>query len=213
MLATKPTTESLMTFSPKLFFNIGCIVMASGNSKRFGSNKLMTDYKGKPLISYGIRLTNQCFTDNKLLLTRNQDVSCYCNSIKFPHVLHNEPNRNDAIKLGLTDLLNKNKALRGCLFLNGDQPEVELSSILSMISAFNKEPDCIYRLSYEGIPGNPVLFPRPFFEELMSLPDKNGGSFIINQHLQQVRLISAKHSYELMDIDRPEDIDILISRT
>lgn len=42
---------------------IGCVIMASGLGKRFGSNKLMADFNGKPMI---YRILSA--TDSALLL-------------------------------------------------------------------------------------------------------------------------------------------------
>ena len=33
---------------------IGCVVMAAGNSRRFGGNKLLADWEGKPLAAYAL---------------------------------------------------------------------------------------------------------------------------------------------------------------
>mgnify|MGYP000776032481 CR=1 FL=1 len=36
---------------------IGCVVLAAGNARRFGSNKLLADFGGAPLIAQALDVT------------------------------------------------------------------------------------------------------------------------------------------------------------
>ena len=42
--------------------NAGCILMASGQGRRFGENKLLTDLAGKPLIQWALDTSAGLFT-------------------------------------------------------------------------------------------------------------------------------------------------------
>ena len=43
------------------FGRLGCVIMASGVGRRFGGNKLMADFQGKPLLQYALEATEGIF--------------------------------------------------------------------------------------------------------------------------------------------------------
>ena len=193
--------------------SIACILMASGQGKRFGGNKLLVDFHGKPLFAQMLSTTDLpvLFT-TRLVVTIHPQIQELCLSYQQPHLstqvlLHSEPNRNDAIRLAMEQLLPLHPD--GCMFCPGDQPMLSQESLRSLVHAFQKEPDFIWRLSFDGRPGSPVIFPSRFFPELMTLPEKKGGSFVIQKYPELVRTVSAQDAVELMDVDTQEDLDYL----
>lgn len=193
--------------------SIACILMASGQGKRFGGNKLLADFHGKPLFAQMLSTTDLpvLFT-TRLVVTIHPQIQELCLSYQQPHLptqvlLHSEPNRNDAIRLAMEQLLSLHPD--GCMFCPGDQPLLSQESLRSLVHAFQKEPDFIWRLSFDGRPGSPVIFPSRFFPELMTLPEKKGGSFVIQKYPELVRTVSAQDAAELMDVDTQEDLSYL----
>lgn len=190
------------------FSNISCIVMASGLSKRFGSNKLLTSYNNSTLIENAIKISHFSGYLNNLVVTRHQEVIDICSNKRETCVLHNFPDRNDAVKLGVSTILSKHKPL-GIMFLPSDQPLISKTSMMLLSLAFIYNRDKICRLSFNNEPGSPIIFPPEFYDELMKLPPKCGGSFIAKKYPEQVILVPAREKYELYDIDTPEDIRLL----
>ena len=54
--------------------------------------------------------------------------------------------------------------------------------------------------------GSPILFDRAYFDELLHLPEKAGGSHVLRQHLDVVQYVTAEVPEELMDVDTPEEL-------
>lgn len=100
-------------------------------------------------------------------------------------------------------------ALDGCLFLQADQPLLSPQSIEALILAFRQNPHFIYRLSWQGNPGSPVLFPKTLFSGLLNLPPDCGGNAVIRRYPELVRLVEARHAWELADVDTPAALDKL----
>ena len=75
-----------------------------------------------------------------------------------------------------------------------------------------KEPDAIWRTGFEGLPGAPVLFPKWAFDELRTLPEGKGGSFLTKQYPERVRMLPVRDRYELVDVDTPETLRELAER-
>lgn len=67
----------------------------------------------------------------------------------------------------------------------------------------------IWRTSFDGTPGAPVLFPSWAFDELRSLPRDKGGGFVAKTHAECVRTIEVSSKWELFDVDTRDDLEQL----
>ena len=239
----------------------GCIVMASGAGVRFGGNKLMAELCGEPLVGHVVRATGGLF-DRRVVVTRHADVAALCETLGAQVILHDEPSRNDTVRLGM-------EAMDGCdtvTFVQGDQPLIRPASIAALLRAaerdaaraagrdaigaagrdaegrdaaedYDTEYDaaesgvdvavgrdaegcgvvdvsrrpsaCIWRTSFDGMPGAPVLFPSWAFDELRSLPQGKGGGFVAKMHAEYVRTIEVSSEWELFDVDTRDDLQQL----
>ena len=213
---------------------IVCVIMASGEGKRFGSNKLLASFRGAPLYHGILKATAPLFKAapqesapwDLLVVTRHVEIAAWCRENSVRVLLHDLPERNQAIRLALAALncagtesvsdihaapeklsaekLSAEQLPDGCLFCPADQPLVTEESIDRIIKAFQKAPDRIIRLSYQGTEGSPVLFPASLFPELAALPPGTGGREVIRRHPELVTAVEAKFPEELKDADTPE---------
>ena len=180
---------------------MGCVIMASGLGKRFGGNKLMAEFGGQPMIARILAATDDSF-DRRVVVTRHEAVAAYCRARNVEVVLHNLPNRNDTVRLGLEAV----GEVDGCLFCPGDQPLLKKETIEALINGWKRESDCIWRPSFEDQPGAPILFPKWAFSELLTLPEGKGGGFLARKYPERVRLHPVRDPYELMDVDTRETL-------
>lgn len=180
---------------------MGCVIMASGLGKRFGGNKLMAEFGGQPMIARILAATDDSF-DRRVVVTRHEAVAAYCRARNVEVVLHNLPNRNDTVRLGLEAV----GEVDGCMFCPGDQPLLKKETIEALINGWKRESDCIWRPSFEDQPGAPILFPKWAFSELLTLPEGKGGGFLARKYPERVRLHPVRDPYELMDVDTRETL-------
>ena len=190
---------------------IGCVILASGLGRRFGSNKLMADFRGKPLAAHILKAAGEAPFESRLTVTRHKEVADLCASQFVPCLLHDLPQRNDTVRLGLQSLLEHTPQLDGCLFCPADQPLLSAGSLETLLLTFSHFPDRILRLSFNGQPGSPVLFGKRFFPELLNLPSGRGGSFLAQKYPGQVLCIPARDSCELYDVDTSQDLERLLN--
>ena len=101
---------------------VGCVIMASGLSQRFGSNKLLAPFCGEPMLCRAFAATDTPKLSARIVVTRSDEVAQLCRSRNVPVLLHDLPGRNDTVRLGLSALLEQVPELFGCMFLPGDQP-------------------------------------------------------------------------------------------
>lgn len=211
----------------------GCIVMASGVGARFGGNKLMAELCGAPLVGHVVRATDGLFS-RRVVVTRHADVAALCETLGAQVILHDEPCRNDTVRLGM-------EAMDGCdtvTFVQGDQPLIRPASIVALLRAAERDAAAgcdaaesdvadaakhdavgcdaaessvarIWRTSFDGAPGAPVLFPSWAFDELRSLPRGKGGGFVAKAHAEYVRTIEVSSEWELFDVDTRDDLEQL----
>ena len=186
------------------FPKLGCVIMASGMGKRFSGNKLMADFHGKPMIQRALDATEGLFSQ-RVVVTRHESVAKLCQGQNIDVILHDLPNRNDTVRLGLEALGN----LDGCMFVPGDQPLLRQETIAMLLDAWRESPECILRPVYEDTEGSPVLFPAWAFPELKNLPEDKGGSAVMKNHPHDVHRVSVSNPFELADADTPEMLELL----
>ena len=189
------------------FGNIGCVIMASGFGKRFGGNKLMADFDGKPLICHILDATEGIF-NQRVVVTRYEDIAEICKKRGTNVILHDQPHRSDTVRLGL-------RALQGidrCMFVPADQPLQKRETICSLCLASANGSDLIWRTAYEETQGAPVIFPEWAFEDLLNLPEGKGGNVVIKKYPERVHTVNVRDKYELKDVDSPEDLLELLER-
>ena len=186
------------------FPRIGCVIMASGLGKRFGGNKLMADFHGKPMIQRALDATAGLFAE-RVVVTRHEQVADLCREQHVDVVLHDFPNRNDTVRLGLEALGD----LDACMFLPGDQPLLRRETVAMLLESRKENPDSMIRPAYEDMEGSPVLFPSWTFPELLDLPEGKGGSVVIKNHPHAVYRVSVADPFELADADTPEMLETL----
>lgn len=182
----------------------GCIIMASGLGTRFGSNKLMANLDGAPLIAHAISACDGLFA-RRVAVTRHEDVAKLCRSLGMQTILHDEPLRSDTVRLGM-------QVMDGCdtvTFVQADQPLISANTLAALLRGAEAHPELIWRVGFQGAPGAPVLFPSWAFDELRALPPGKGGGFVAKAHAQCVRCAEAASEWELFDVDTVQDLEAL----
>ena len=116
--------------------SVGCVIMASGLARRFGSNKLLADFGGRPLLCRALEVTATPALAARVVVTRSAEVKALCDAQAVPCLLHSLPGRNDTVRLGLEALLEQCLGLAGCIFLPGDQPLLQRETLEALITAF-----------------------------------------------------------------------------
>lgn len=185
------------------FGNLGCVIMASGLGKRFGGNKLMAPFRGKPLVQWALEATDGIFS-RRVVVTRHVDVQTLCAQLGAQAVLHNQPLRSDTVRLGLEALGN---TLDGCLFCPGDQPLLRKETVAAL-ALCAKNDSAIWRAASGETAGSPVLFPSRCFPALRTLPSGKGGGYVIRCSQEPIKTVQAKPE-ELRDIDTREALEEL----
>lgn len=182
---------------------ISCVLMAAGESKRFGENKLEKTVNGQTLIEHSLSVIPTEFFEKIIVVSGQEKILKNAAEIGFSTVVNNEPKKglSHTIQLGLSQCKNCD----GVMFLVSDQPYLKKDSIIKLVEEFENNPDRIIALKSNKRRGNPCIFPKSFFDELFMLSGDVGGSEIIRKNESSLILVNADE-IELIDIDTKDDL-------
>lgn len=181
----------------------GLVIMASGLSKRFGSNKLMEPLLDKTVIEWILETVAGVF-DRQIVVTRSMAVRDLCDRLGTDCIFHEQPYRSDTVRIGLSAMMGE---IDYCFFTPADQPLIRRETIIDLVEQAKKSEDKIVRPAFKEVVGAPIGFPRKYFDELLNLPEGKGGGFVAKKYLSEMEYVSVKNEYELWDIDTAEDLE------
>ena len=185
---------------------LGCVVMAAGNARRFGDNKLAARVGGRSLIRRALEAVPPELFDTVAVVTQYPEVMDLAGEFHFSAVrnIHPDFGLSRTIALGLTALGDCD----GAMFLVSDQPLLKRESVAALARFWREQPDKLAALAHGGVRGNPCVFPARFFPELLALTEDHGGSSVIRRHEGDLRLLEVPEA-ELTDIDTPRALEEL----
>lgn len=185
---------------------MGCVVMAAGNARRFGENKLAAGFRGRSLILRALEAVPAGEFETVAVVTQYPEVLNLAGRFGFRAVRNEHPDWgiSHTIRLGL-------EALGSCdaaCFLVSDQPLLKQESVRALAELWRSRPDGIAALAHGGVRGNPCIFPARFFPELLALREDHGGNAVIRRHEEDLVLLEVPEE-ELADVDTPSALEKL----
>jgi molybdenum cofactor cytidylyltransferase len=200
------------------------IILAAGESKRFGAPKQLLDWRGQPFIrvvaqtalkaglSPVIVVTganaNQveaAVKDLDVIITRNHEwQSGQASSIRSGLKALPSPSLRDISPKSKGFGRGREEVVGSAIFLLADQPQIGSEVIRALVSHHAAELHPIVApLVLEEQRANPVLFDRDTFPDLMKLEGDIGGRAIFSKH--RVEFMPWHDDRLLLDVDKPED--------
>ena len=181
--------------------SIGCILMAAGNARRFGDNKLAASVDGKTLIERALDAVPREQFSRVVVVTQYDEIEALARSRGFEVIRNRHPDWgiSHTISLGTNELQSDCDAI---CYMVSDQPLLKRESIAGAVSRFRENSDRIVGLAHDGTRGNPCIFPCRFFPELLALREDHGGNTVIRAH-EDALLLYEVDKRELTDVDTP----------
>lgn len=197
---------------------IHIIYMAAGNSRRFGSNKLLYELDGKPMYRHLLeRLIEIKDRYNKLksdspviditVVTRYREILDYCSSIPDCHAVlspDSEKGISYTIKAGIMAVQEQKKTGMQdyYMFAVADQPYLKNQSVIKLIDKVLENKGnirLVFSLRCGDTVGNPCVFHSSLISQLLSLEGDKGGRSVAKKH--DCVYVDIADELELMDID------------
>lgn len=188
---------------------IGAVILASGDSLRFGDgNKLLAPFEGKPILAHVLDALPADVFAARLVVTRLDQIARLARETGFDALMHDLPDISDTVRLGTQAM----RDMDGCLFAVGDQPLLTQGTVRRLAVFFAEQPSQIARVGKNGRAGNPAIFPPEYYAELCALPKGRGGNEIMRAHPERVRMMEVGSERELFDIDTRREYEKLHER-
>lgn len=186
--------------------HIGCVLLAAGNSSRFGSNKLMREFQGKTLIRRAMETVPAEELSDIAVVTQYAEIVDLAKDFGYPAVVNTRPDlgQSHSIELGISALSHCN----ALMFMVADQPRLSREAAAELVRFYREHPDNIVGLGHNGSRGNPCIFPARFYPELMAIEGDRGGNVVIRQHEEELLLWEVSPA-QLIDVDTPQALEAL----
>lgn len=197
---------------------IHIIYMAAGNSRRFGSNKLLYELDGKPMYRHLLeRLIEIKDRYNKLksdspviditVVTRYREILDYCSSIPDCHAVlstDSEKGISYTTKAGIMAVQEQKKTGMQdyYMFAVADQPYLKSQSVIKLIDKVLENKGnirLVFSLRCGDAVGNPCVFHSSLISQLLSLEGDKGGRSVAKKY--DCVYVDIADELELMDID------------
>lgn len=181
--------------------------LAAGNSRRFGSNKLLYPYKGKQLYRYGLDMLKRLIEKRKdcalTVVSQYEEILSFAEKqgIRAVYSSGSVKGMSYTIRAGLT-FAGQIPEEDFVVFVVADQPHLSEETMTRLLDCAAADVETA-SVSWEGRPGNPAMFSARLIPELLALSGDEGGRKIMNQH--SCIFVSAKQGQELWDIDRKKE--------
>ena len=176
------------------------IILASGLSRRMGSDKLLLPVDGIAIVERVMQAADASLLDDIVVVYQNPVVHTLAERYRIRPVYNPDATlgQSASVKAGVLAALPETQAY---MFLTGDQPFITAPTINRLIVAWRAENSQILIPVYEGKRGSPVIFPSRFRPHLLALEGDTGGRTIMEQAPEMVRCINMPDADAGMDID------------
>jgi molybdenum cofactor cytidylyltransferase len=174
-----------------------------------GPNKLLAELGGKPLVRIAVEQALASKASSVVVVTGHQAEQVRRAldglSVAFVHNPGFAAGLATSVKAGIAAVPDDADAAIVCL---GDMPLIDATLIDRLIEAFAPDRGALIVMPFnEGRRGNPVLWSRRFFAELMTLEGDVGARHLIERHTEAVAEVAVEGPGAFLDIDTPEALD------
>ncbi|MDQ8731762.1 molybdopterin-binding/glycosyltransferase family 2 protein [Bradyrhizobium sp. LHD-71] len=187
--------------------NVTAVVLAAGRSSRMGGpNKLLETLHGKPLVRIVAEQALASHAGTVIVVTGHQadKVRAALQGLNVNFVANPDfaAGIASSVKVGIAAVPAEADGAVICL---GDMPRVDANLIDRLIDALAPDKGALIAVpAAEGRRGNPVLWSRRFFDELMTLEGDVGARHMIARHAEAVVEVETDGQSAFLDIDTPE---------
>jgi molybdenum cofactor cytidylyltransferase len=192
---------------------VAAVVLAAGGSTRMGQPKQLLLIRGRPMLrrvseavcAIGLEqvvvvvgahrdAVMKALDGLSVTVIANEDWSCGLSS---------------SLRAGIGAL---RPGIEAALVVLADQPALTPELLSTLVDRYRATGAPIVAPVHRGQRGNPVLFDRALFPELMAIEGDRGGRQILKRHEQEVDQVETMDPAILMDIDTWQDYERLARR-
>ncbi len=186
---------------------LAAVVLAAGRSTRMGGpNKLLAEIRGRPLVRIVVEEALASHAKPVIVVVGHQRGEVEKALAGLPVQLIYNPDfaqgLGTSLKAGIAAVPAEADGAIVCL---ADMPQVDASLLNRLIAAFDPDRGALIVMpTVEGKRGNPVLWSRRFFPDLMAIEGDVGARHFIARYGEAVVEVPLEGRAALVDVDTPE---------
>lgn len=190
--------------------SIGCgaIILAAGQSRRMGSNKLVAHLNGKPLVAHVADAIDAANLPPPIVVLGHAAdevrAALTGRAVRFVTAEDHAQGMSRSLAAGIAAVRDAWEATIICL---GDMPLIS-PRLLSRLAA-RASPPAIRIPTFEGRRGNPVLWGRDYYAALAALEGDTGARPLFEQHASRITLVPWTDDSIHYDVDTNAALDAL----
>lgn len=191
---------------------ISAIILAAGESKRMGEQKLLMKWGNSSVIEHVLRVFSMADVDEIAVITGSHrgEIEKVLSAMKISRPVKRIFNENfssgemlSSIQCGLRELQHgpSDAALIGL----GDQPQVREGTVQNVRNTFRQTKSPIVVPSFNMRRGHPWLVARELWNDLLDLGTHQTPRDFLNRHRGKIQYVDAADASILADLDTPRE--------
>jgi len=195
--------------------DVTAVILAAGRSTRMGGpNKLLARIDGKPLVRIVAEQALASRAESVVVVTGHQhervEEALQGLDVTFVHNPDYAEGLATSLKIGIKAVPASSGAAIICL---GDMPLVGSGLVDRLIEAYAPERNGLIVMPVaDGRRGNPVLWSRKLFRDLLALDGDIGARHVIQKHGELVVEVPATGVGAFLDVDTPDVLAKLLAK-
>lgn len=186
---------------------LSAIILAAGQSRRFGGGKLRAVWNGRPMILWAVEAALAAPVSEVILVWGGDRLILPLlppdPRIKTVHCEDHLKGMGASLAAGLRAIDPK---VAGAFVFLGDMPRVPAALTSTMANALAGQVKAVAP-QFDDQRGHPVLLSAALFPKLLTLNGDQGAGAVLKDLGDGLILVSAPDDGCLFDIDRPDDLD------
>ena len=192
---------------------ISVVILAAGRSARMGKPKMLQRVEGRPMLEKVLEVFRHARVD-EVVVVLGADAERIKKGIRFGGeriVLNTEypSGMSSSLRLGLAAAGPRADAV---IIALGDQPFLSPLTVDRLVERYLGEKAPVVVPVHDGVRGNPVLFARSAFPDIMQVRGDVGAKSVVGAYGDRVLEVPVEDGGVLFDIDTPADYERATSR-
>ncbi len=193
--------------------NIAAVVLAAGQGRRAGRNKLMADIgDNRPLFMNAVNAAIRSDASPVFVVTgyHDDEMQAFLDEVDV-NVVYNPAyyaGVRTSIELGLKSVPN---FCSGAMLIPADMPNLTAADLNKLIAKFKPESEKqVVMFSCRGVRSNPVIWSRALFDKADIVPENAQQRPVFMEHSDYTTLVEIKDRNKLLDVTFAADIDRVV---
>lgn len=181
---------------------LGVVLLAAGKSERFGANKLLAGFCDRPMVCCALEAAVALKATRTAVVSGCGEVSRLAEEHGCEVIVNDAPQlgQSYSIRLGVQAM----REMDAVLLMVCDQPRLTAASLERLMQCFERSGKSVACLRDGTHMGNPAVFARQCFSELLALQGDRGAKGVLCAHEGDLLVVDTVGADELADADTPD---------